>query len=227
MLQSVDVDRLVEIAAREGVQISVRPRIGDFVPLGAVILVVTVSDGDRSPPLDHEALADWLRSGVGIGGERTMQQDIAFGLRQLVDIGVRALSPGVNDPTTAVQALDRLHGLLRSLGSKAMPASSHRDAAHVVRVDLSAAGWDDYVHLAFDEIRHHGGESMQVLRRLRSALDDLVVAVPAERRAPLRDQIALVEAAAARGFPDLVDCENAARPDAQGIGSGRFASPGM
>jgi uncharacterized membrane protein len=151
-----------------------------------------------------------------------MQQDIAFGFRQLVDIGVRALSPGVNDPTTAVQAIDRLHGLLRVLGSKAMPTSRCRDEAGVVRVDLAAADWDDYVHLTFDELRHYGGESMQVLRRLRAALDDLATAVPSGRRDALVDQIVLVQAAAERSFPDLIDRQNTAEPDAQGIGSGRF-----
>lgn len=225
MVQSVDVDRLVDIATRRDLEISVLPRIGDFVARGAVIFVVSdTSSGAVPASVDHDDLGDALNACVGIGRDRTMQQDIAFGLRQLVDIGVRALSPGVNDPTTAVQVIDRLHGLLRMLGSKAMPTARHRDGSGVVRVDLAAASWDDYVHLAFDELRHDGGGSMQVLRRLRSALDDLVAAVPADRRRALIDQITLVQAAAERSFPDLVDRENASRPDAQGIGSGPFVA---
>ena len=222
MLQSIDADQLVDIAARNDLHVSVRPRIGDFVPLGAVVFVVSGGNGgERAARLDRE-LADSLRSCAGFGRDRTMQQDIAFGFRQLVDIGVRALSPGVNDPTTAVQAIDRLHGLLRALGTKATPTSRCRDEAGTVRVDLAAADWDDYVHLTVDELRHYGGESMQVLRRLRAALDDLVLAVPESRRGALADQITLLEAAAERSFPDLVDRTNAATPDAQGIGSGRF-----
>lgn len=223
MVQSVDVDRLVDIATRRDLTISVRARIGDFVPLGAVIAVVAdCPSRGRGGSVEDDDLADRLNACVGIGRDRTMQQDLSFGVRQLVDIGVRALSPGVNDPTTAVQVIDRLHGLLRLLGSKAMPTARHRDGSGVLRVELAAASWEDYVHLAFDELRHDGGGSMQVLRRLRAALDDLAATVPAGRRGPLVDQITLVQAAAERSFPDLIDRENAARPDAQGIGSGPF-----
>jgi uncharacterized membrane protein len=222
MVQSIHVDHLLGIAARDDLHLLVRPRIGDFVPSGSVLIDVVSEPGrPTSSPLDDE-LADSLRVGIGIGRDRTMQQDIAFGVRQLVDIGVRALSPGVNDPTTAVQVLDGLHGLLRAFGSKALPTSAHLDQDGTVRVELAAARWDDYVHLAFDELRHYGGDSMQVLRRLHAALDDLAVAVPPHRRGPLLDQIELVRAAAGRSFPDLVDRENAARPDAQGIGSGQL-----
>lgn len=222
MVQSIDLDRLLEIADRADLHISVRPRIGDYVPPGADLAVVTGPSHRGGPSVADDDLHESMRAAVGIGRDRTMQQDIAFGFRQLVDIGVRALSPGVNDPTTAVQAIDRLHGLLRTLGTKSLPTSHHVDEAGVVRVELDAAAWDDYVHLALDELRHYGGGSMQVLRRLRAALDDLVVGVPQERHAPLAAQLRLVHAAAERSFPDIVDRQNASRADVQGIGSGRF-----
>ncbi len=146
-----------------------------------------------------------------------MQQDLGFGLRQLVDVGIRALSPSLNDPTTAVQAIDQLHGLLRRLSSKQMPSSVHLDDSGTRRVVLPASTWDDMVHLAFDELRHHGESSMQVLRRLRHAMVDLAACVPPERRRAIHEQLDLLDAAVSRSFPDPGDRVGAAAPDAQGI----------
>src|SRR4029079_2060653 len=92
--------------------------------------------------------------------ERTLEQDVAYGLRLLVDIAERSLSDSpFQDPTTAVQAIDRLHDCLRHLARRPFPTGEHRDAQGEVRLRVPVMGWDDYVHLAFDEIRIAGAGS--------------------------------------------------------------------
>lgn len=215
ILQSVDVDRLVRLGQDHRLVISLACRIGDFVPVGTVLFELH-TDGSGAG-LPGEDLADPLRACVGIGRDRTMQQDLGFGLRQLVDVGVRALSPSLNDPTTAVQAIDQLHTLLRRLASKEMPSPVHVDDRGIRRVVLPTPTWDDMVHLAFDELRHHGGGSMQVLRRLRHAMVDLADCVPPGRKLAIHEQLRLLDAAARRSFPDPIDRGSASAPDAQGI----------
>lgn len=215
ILQSIDVDGLVRLGQHHHIHISLIPRIGDFIPADAALFELRTERRGADPPA--EDLAEPLRACVSFGQDRTMQQDLAFGLRQLVDVGVRALSPGMNDPTTAVQAIDQLHGLLRRLGGKAMPCPVHLDQTGVVRVRLAPPTWDDLVHLAFDELRHNSVGSMQVLRRLRHAMVDLAGCLPPERKRVIVEQLRLLDAAACRSFPDLIDRENAVAADAQGI----------
>ena len=197
---AVDVDRLVRLAAEAHIVLRVVPQIGEFVPEGSPLLQAPVGAN-----VDDAALG----RAVQLDLERDTSQDIAFGLRQLVDIAERALSPGINDPTTAVQCLDQLHALLRRLGTRPLPTGAHTDRGGAVRLVVPTMGWDDYVALAFDEIRHWGSESLQVHRRLRGLLGDLLAVVEHERRPPLRRQLALLDERAA----DLPEVE---RPAATG-----------
>ena len=103
-------------------------------------------------------------------------------LRLLVDIAIRALSPAVNDPTTAVQALDQIEDLMRRLGRLRIETRVARDAAGAVRVIFPASTWEDCLSLAFDEIRQFGAASVQVDRRLRTALHGLIAAASTEAR---------------------------------------------
>jgi uncharacterized membrane protein len=196
------------------------PRAGIVVAVDEAKLLATVGDGDRSMEL-VPAIGDFVPAGaplarlagtwdrearkaaqeaVGLGDERTLQQDAAFGLRQLVDVAVRALSPGTNDPTTAVQALDRLHDLLRRLVDRHIPSPERRDDAGNLRLVLPRPGWNEYVELAVDEIRLAGAEQIQVGRRLRHMLEDLLSVAPANRQAILRRELALVESGARHGL---------------------------
>jgi uncharacterized membrane protein len=143
-----------------------------------------------------------------------MNQDLAYGMRMLVDIAERGLSEPFLDPTTAVQALDRLHDCLRQLVHRPFPDGRYRDADGVVRFVMPVMDWDGYVRLAFDEIREAGRTSPQVPRRLAAAVDDLLAIAPPERRAALERQRALLDAEAV-GDPPVAD--------PQGIGSGRDA----
>ena len=128
---------------------------------------------------------------------RTLYQDPSYGIRQLVDIAIRALSPAVNDPTTAVQSLDRLHGVLRAVAGRPDPSGCYLDPLGAVRLVGPVAGWDRLVDLAFTEIGLYGSGSPQVTRKLFAIFDDLDRCVPPERRASLdalrgwlRDEVA-------------------------------------
>lgn len=188
-LKSYDIDSLVALARDAGTVIEIMLRVGDFVPRGAPLVRVAGRTGDvRS--------ADLLPQ-ISIGRERTMQQDPAFGFRQLVDIASRALSPGVNDPTTAVQVIDQLHDLLRDMLHREFPDGFHHDVDGVVRLVVPPASWEAYLALATEEIRHYGADSMQVERRLREMLMDLHSAAPGELRPAIERELGLLDAAVA------------------------------
>jgi uncharacterized membrane protein len=178
-LVGIDEERLVSAASQADRLLELLPSVGEFVPEGAPLA--------RLWGTWDEAAVDDVRGAVGIGSERTLKQDAAFGLRQLVDIALRALSPGINDPSTAVLALDRLHDLLRRLAVRRFP-SRERAVDGTVRLVLSRPGWDDYVRLAVDEIRQAGDGQIQVDRRLRSMLEDLRSIAPEGRLAVLRQE---------------------------------------
>jgi uncharacterized membrane protein len=199
---TIDEDDLVALAERHRVRIRLIPAVGDYLPSNAPLAEVWCDAGATSAITADEVVAL-----IGLGRERTMRQDAAFGFRQLVDMAAKALSPGINDPTTAVQVLDRLHDLLRRLAVLDDPCPIHRSADGVARVDSPVHRWDDYVHLAFDEIRRYGADSIQVHQRLHRILDDLEVVVHdrPERRTVLARQRDLLERAADRSFEDPED----------------------
>ncbi len=196
VVAAIDIHRLVHLGAKADAVVWLRPRVGDYVPVGAPLL------SGSSDQLDE----DDLHEAIDLADERDTDHDIAFGLRLLVDIAERALSPGINDPSTAVQCLDQLHTLLRLLGTRPLPSGAYADADGIVRLVVPVTSWDDYVALACDEIRHWGASSLQIHRRLRALLQDLLEVVAVERRPPLRRQLALLDARAA----DLPDTERPA-----------------
>ncbi|MES4829323.1 DUF2254 family protein, partial [Streptomyces anthocyanicus] len=159
-----------------------------------------------------------LRYALSVGVERTFHQDLAFGLRQLSDIGLRALSPAVNDPTTAVQALDRVVQILATLSRRPLDAAVHRDRRGALRLVQPVPGWAELVDLGFAEVRACATGSPQVTRRLMAGLDDLLLLVPPERRAPLLRHRELLRQAVERTAPTAAERVFALRPDRQGIG---------
>ncbi len=175
----VDEAALLEATDCDGRVAELRARVGDFIPEDAPLAHLW---GGWTP-----AAGDEVRDAIAIGGERTLDQDAAFGFRQLADIAVRALSPGTNDPTTAVQALDRIHDLLRRLANREIP-SPVRSIDGRVRLVLPRPSWDDYVHLGLEEIRLAGASQVQVIRRLRALLDDLETDTPHDRQRVLREE---------------------------------------
>ncbi|MBF6043701.1 DUF2254 domain-containing protein [Streptomyces sp. NRRL B-1677] len=209
VLRDVHIARLVRVARRHGVVLRLIPRIGDFVVPGTPVFAV---HGGAAPPPRA------LRYTVSVGVERTFHQDPGFGLRQLSDIAQRALSPAVNDPTTAVQCLDRITQFLAALARRPLGALHHCDRRGAVRLVQDVPGWADLVDLGFAEIRGCATGSPQVTRRLAAALDDLWHLTPAGRRPPLERHRALLADAVTRAVPDAADREFALLPDRQGIG---------
>ena len=183
VLVEVDTAALVSVATDCDVVLVSEVHLGDFVPEGAPVLEVHRRDADA---LDA---ARALRA-FSFARERTMRQDVAFGFRQLADIAARALSPGVNDPTTAVQALDGMHDLLRRLATRHLPTGVHVDGDGRPRLYLPAPCFADYVTLALHEADQYGADSMQVQERITALLTDLRAAALPEHRPPLDARLA-------------------------------------
>jgi uncharacterized membrane protein len=197
VLVAIDEDELLGLATGHDAVIEVIPRIGDFVAAGSPLFRI---HGERRPLIDEK-----LQDTITTGRERSMEQDTPFGIRQLVDMAERALSPSLNDPTTAVQAIDQLHDILRRLATRRFPSRVRLDEDGRPRLLLRRPDWPDYVHMALDEIRQYGATSLQVMRRLRAMVEDLIEAAPEDRRGPLRDQLALLDASVERSFEDEHD----------------------
>lgn len=209
VLRDVNVARLVRVARKQGVVLRLIPRLGDFVVPGTPVLAVH----GGAAPARHA-----LRYTVSVGVERTLHQDLAFGLRQLSDIALRALSSAVNDPTTAVQCLDRIVQFLAAVAKLPLGVVHHRDRKGVVRLVQDVPGWADLVDLGFEEIRRCATDSPQVTRRLLAGIDDLVLLAGPQRQGPLVRHRALLVQAVERAVPDAAEREFALLPDRQGIG---------
>jgi uncharacterized membrane protein len=212
-IQAIDVRGLVRWASRHHHLLVMQAAIGDSVTNGQQLIAVF---GDANPPV-HASRQ--LRGMVAFGVERTFEQDPGFALRIMVDIAVKALSAAINDPTTAVQALDHIANVLRLLGSAPLHASlTFRDSAGTPRLLMPGRTWDDYLTLAVTEIREYGAQSIQVTRRLRALLEDLRASVHPENRSAVDSEIVKLNATVASGFADSVDEAQAEAPDVQGIG---------
>ena len=211
VLVSIDRHRLVEMAAAADCVVHVVPAIGSFVPSGSQLLRI---EGDIGR-FDRDAAIAALGSAL----ERTLDEDVAYGFRMLVDMAERALSDSpFLDPTTAVQALDRLHDGLRQLARRQFPDGRFHDSGGQLRLTVPVMDWDAYVHLAFDEIRIAGSRSPQVTRRLMAAFDDLLEIAPSERRPAIEEQLKLLCAGLRADTEDGTDRAFAMIPDVQGIG---------
>ena len=144
----------------------------------------------------------------------------------MVDIAIRALSPAVNDPTTAVQVLDHLGDTLRLLGATSLPTPvAHGADVPSPGLVVSARRWEDIVEAAFTEIRQYGGSSVQVVRRLRALLEDLRERVLPEHQGAVEDELARLDATIDKHWTSSVDLDRARRADGQGIGLEVFHAP--
>jgi uncharacterized membrane protein len=205
-----DVPGIVDLAQRTGCVIELVPQVGDFVAIGDPLF--RIFQGGATLP------ADALRQSVAVGQERTLGQDPAFAFRIIVDVACKGLSPAINDPTTAVLALDQIHHLLRSVGSRRLDDGRVCDAAGRLRLVYRTPDWEDFVQLAVTEIRQFGGASIQVARRLRAMLENLIQTLPEERAALLRQELKLLRRSAERFFTEPEDRALAEVSDFQGVG---------
>jgi uncharacterized membrane protein len=221
-LFGVDRPALVAAARRADCVLELVPVVGDFVTAGAPLFRVHPGSADRAAAVARaQALRpEELSALVAVSDERVHVEDASYGIRKLVDIAERSIVQPFNDPTTAVQALHRLHDLLRMLGPRPFPDGESRDEDGIVRLVERTLTWDGYVRLAFDEIRLAGAGSPQISRRLSAALHDLKTVVPPDRQPPLDRQLRLLSAAVHRAYEDEEDAAAALTPDNEGIGSG-------
>jgi uncharacterized membrane protein len=188
-----DDDGLTNAATEQGITVELLVAPGTYVVAGQPLLRVA-----GRADLDVGA----LRSHVSFGSERETGMDPAYGFRQLVDIAERALSPGINDPTTAVQCIDRLHGLLRRIATRDLTVGD-RIVDGVLRFRVRDASWADYVALASSEIRHWGAGSPRVCRQLDGMLRDLLEVVDDDRADVLHRQLELLDARRRSALPDV------------------------
>jgi uncharacterized membrane protein len=211
VITQIDHEALVRIAKAGNCVLMLRPSLGEFVPAGATLLEISGS----AEQLDVSASIHAIELGL----ERTLDQDMAYGLRLLVDIAERSLSDGAFlDPTTAVQAIDRLHDCLRQLAPRPFPDGRYRDDEGDVRLVTQVMSWQDYVNLAFDEIRLAGAASPQVARRLRAALEDLLTVAPPERQKALQEQLELLQSAVQGTNREASEQRKSSRGDSTGVG---------
>jgi uncharacterized membrane protein len=212
-VQRVFIDRLIELAVRADAVIEVGVAVGDTVGESTPLVRVI---NPRSP-IDERR----LRQTIVLGVERTFEQDPKYAIRLLVDIAIRALSPAINDPTTAVQALDQIGDLLLRLGRRRLEIGAFHDAIGRLRVVMPFPTWDDYLRLAFGEIVAYGATSVQVMRRMRALIADLIAAVPLERRTALEAWHTHLKRSVVVSFADVDDRTAALIEDRQGLGVSR------
>src|SRR5512137_901519 len=192
-----DLEGLVALAQRADCVIEMVPQVGDFVAADQPLFRIY---GDGAPPP-----AAALYQSVAVGSERTLRQDPAFAFRIMVDIASKGLSPAINDPTTAVLAIDQIHHLLRSVGARHLDEGVAHDTSGSLRLVYPTPDWEDFVYLAVTEIRQFGGTSIQVARRLRAMLESLIQTLPEERAAVLQLELDLLDRSAKRFFADAED----------------------
>jgi uncharacterized membrane protein len=219
-IQALDIRGLARWGREHNGLVVVRHSIGDFVPAQATLLEVYGST--PSSRAEEE-----LREMVVLGIERTIEQDPAFAIRIMVDIADMALSPAVNDPTTAVQVLNHLSDVLRLIGSVDISRSrwsGRRDGRAGLLIPVRR--WEDYLALATTEIREYGAASIQVMRRMRALLEELHGSVPDQHRPAVEAELARLDATVERSFGGSIDLDRARTGDAQGIG-GRTAPPAL
>jgi uncharacterized membrane protein len=218
-LQALNAPALLALAVETGGVVEVFSYVGDSLVDGTPLLRVY---GGKQPVKEQA----WKKA-FEIGGERTFEQDPKYALRLLVDIAIKALSPAINDPTTAVQALDQIQDLLLRLGRRRLEIGAHRDAEGNLRLLIPHPTWEDFLRLAFDEIRFCGATSIQVMRRMRALLGDLIAALPQERHEALKRHQNRLDTTIARSFPDQEEKLEASIEDRQGLGTPRrrVASP--
>jgi uncharacterized membrane protein len=184
--------------------------VGDFVTDGDPLFRI-YRGGDILADRD-------LERAVATGPERTMEQDPEFAFRIIVDIAAKALSPAINDPTTAVLALDQIHRLLRVVARRQLDTGRVLDRSGQLRLAYRTPDWENFVSLAVTEIRHFGRDSIQIVRRMRAMLENLIEVAPPHRAAALRAELRILNRGAENDFRDPEDRILAASADSLGVG---------
>ena len=191
VLQQLNLRRLADASGTA--VIVLRARIGD-----------TLQEGAPAADLHGGDVTDAAVLGAMVTGqERTFHQDPSFAFRLLADIGLRALSPAVNDPATAVQVLDTIESLLQPLASRDLDVAEITDDDGNLRLVLALPSWDDYLQIALDDLIESASRSAMVLLRARAMLSSLLDAAPPQRKPSIAWRLRRAEELAAGNFPVL------------------------
>jgi uncharacterized membrane protein len=217
VIAAVDRAALLRLAEQTGGFVEIVPLVGEYIGAGKVVLRI---GGARAEP--DRALA---RRVFVLARQRTVDQDPAFALRMLVDIAIRALSPAINDPTTAAQALDRIEALLVELAPRHPGPSIVVDDAGAPRAIVPAPRWATYVELGLMEIRRYGHASPQIVRRLHALYDRLCEVVDERERGRVELERRLLGQAVLDAFPDAQERALVEQSDRLGLGGAVSAPP--
>jgi uncharacterized membrane protein len=171
-IRFIDTRSLVALAKHYHVGIRVLRRVGHFVPAGIPLMMA--SKGNRLPP---EGTAELLAA-FDLGPTRTLQQDVEFGVLQIVDIALKAISPAVNDPSTAITCVDQLSRILIRFASREPPEEMLYDPPGIVRASLAWIHFERLLEAAFEQIRMYSKADVAVSLRLLRALRDIAASTP-------------------------------------------------
>ena len=210
IIVATNLGDLIRLAEQSNGVIELVPQVGDFIATDEPLFRLydgAISINERE-----------LRSTVAFGRERTLEQDPTFAFRIIVDIALKALSPAINDPTTAVIAIDQLHRLLRSAGRRNLRTDELLGQSGQLRVVFRTPNWEDFVHLACTEIRFCGASNIQIARRLRAMIENLIETLPKHRHAALQQELSLLDRQLERCFVYPEDRALARVGDSQGLG---------
>jgi uncharacterized membrane protein len=207
---AVEISALLRAARQADGVIECLFEVGDFIATGEPLFALHGGAATINPAM--------LRATVAFGPERTMEQDPIFSFRILVDIALKALSPAINDPTTAVLALDQIHRLLRVVGKRQLRGFTIRDQRGERRVILRTPNWEDFVHVACIEIASCGANNVQIARRLRAMIENALESLPRHRHPALEQQRDRLDRMIESLYPIPDDLALARIPDPQGLG---------
>jgi uncharacterized membrane protein len=218
VLVGLDLQGMLACAARTGGPISIAPRIGDFLATGDDLFHL---HGASAAPPDEQGLA----ACIAVGPERRLEYDPMLGVRMIVDIASRALSPAINDPTTAALAIDQLQQLLCLLAQRQFSDGVLRDESGTPRLARRVPDWEDFVTLAVTEPRIYGATNPQVTRRLEALFERLSQRAPASRLAVIEAQRQLLRDTVRTAWASAGDRAMAGQADLQGFGSRSHSRP--
>jgi uncharacterized membrane protein len=210
VILSVDIGKLITQSQKANAVVELIPVVGDFIGKDEPLFALY----GNFAGIDENILVSCINFGV----ERTLEQDPTFAFRIILDIALKALSPAINDPTTAVLAIDQLQRLLRSVGDRNLRTDHITDESGKLRVIFRTPNWEDYAILACTELRRYGADSIQVARRLRTMIENLIRTLPEHRHAALQAQLALLDQAISAIYSLPEDLALARGRDSQGLG---------
>ena len=180
-LQAIDVDSLLKFITTEDVSLQLIVKPGDFVIQNSVIGYGLISEEQKKD--FTSTISEPIHKRLILGHVSTAEQDPEFAIRQLVEVAVRALSPGINDPFTAITCIDRLGDNIAYLVNRQFPSDQHLDDEGRLRLLVKTFTFKGVVEASFNQIRQHGRHDVSVTIRLLETILSLAAQVKSEEQA--------------------------------------------